>query len=198
VVDTDQNWYRQLAALVLLSGSRAAVEFITNPGARDDATAQLKGALADIDYDALARAVTRAIDDVASTSKDRLSGTIDTLRDRSIDVVGDAKTRAEKQLGAKKGGKKMRFFFGLLIGGLIAYFIFDEQRRDDLLDKLTGASGPIQQTAPSVAYNAADKVQQASDKVQQAAETVQQAAEKTSEKADKVSEKVSEKAAEKA
>jgi methyl-accepting chemotaxis protein len=198
VVDTDQNWYRQLAALVLLSGSRAAVEFITNPGARSDATAQLKGALADIDYDALAGAVTRAIDDVASSSKDRLSGTIDTLRDRSIDVVGDAKTRAEKQLGAKKGGKKMRFFFGLLIGGLIAYFIFDEQRRDDLLDKLTGASGPIQQTVPNVTHQAADTVHHAADTVHHAADTVQQAAEKTAEKADKAADKAAEKAAEKA
>ena len=54
-MDTDQNWYRQLLALVLLSASRAAVEFLTNPGARDDAGNQLKGAFAAIDYDALAR-----------------------------------------------------------------------------------------------------------------------------------------------
>jgi hypothetical protein len=69
----------------------------------------------------------------------------------------------------------MRFLFGLIIGGLIAYFILDEQRRDDLLDKLTGASGPIQQTASNVTQQATSTVQQAASSAQPAA---QQAAEK--------------------
>jgi hypothetical protein len=176
-MDTDQNWYRQLLALVLLSGARAAVEFITNPGAREDAGTQLKGAFASIDYDALARALTNSIDTLAESSKGAVSGTIDNLRDSGVAAVGQAKDRAQKQLGApKKKGKKMRFFFGLLIGATLAYFILDEQRRDDLLDRLTGASGPIQQTASNV-------TQQATSTVQQAASAAQQAAEKAAEKA---------------
>lgn len=149
-MDSDSNWYRQLAALMLLSASRAAVEFITNPNSRINASAQLKDAFAQIDYEAVAQALTRTIDDLADASKDRLSGTIDTLRDKSVDVVDDAKSRATKQLGQKRKGSKMRFLFGLLIGAAIAYFMLDEQRRDDLLDRLTGASGPIQQAAQSV------------------------------------------------
>jgi hypothetical protein len=145
-MDPDQNWYRQLAALVLLSASRAAVEFITNPGSREDAGKQLKQAFAQIDYDALAKAMTRQIDVLATTSKDRLSDTIDILRDSSVDAVSQASTKAQKAAGRKKGGRKVRFFFGLLIGGVIAYFLLDEQRRDDLLDRMTGASGPIQTT----------------------------------------------------
>jgi hypothetical protein len=147
-MDQDQNWYRQLAALVLLSASRAAVEFVTNPGSRTDASKQLKSAFAEIDYDQIAKAVTRSIDDLASTSKGRLSETIDTIRDKSQEAVDEARSRAERQLAPKKKGRKMRFLVGLMLGGLIAYFLLDEQRRDDLLDKMTGASGPIQQSMP--------------------------------------------------
>jgi hypothetical protein len=146
-LDNDQNWYRQLAALVLLSASRAAVDYINNPASREDAQKQLREQFANIDYDAAAKAVTRAIDGFASTSKGRLNETIDVLRDRSVDVVDEAKTKAEKQLGQKKGGRKSRFLLAAIIAGVIAYFILDEQRRDDLLDRLTGASGPIQQSA---------------------------------------------------
>jgi hypothetical protein len=149
-MDPDQNWYRQLAALVLLSASRTAVEFITNPGSREDASAQLKGAFASIDYEALAQQLTRQIEVLAEGSKGRLSETIDTLRDTSVEAVEQAKSKVQKTSGQqKKGGRKMRFFIGLLLGGLVAYFLMDEQRRDDLLDRLTGASGPIQQSPPS-------------------------------------------------
>lgn len=144
-MENDQNWYRQLAALVLLSASRAAVEYITNPSARVDAANQLKDAFREIDYDGMARAITRAIDDLADNSKTALSGSIDTLRDKGHDAVDEAKTRAEKQLAQKRRGGKGRFLFALALGAVIAYFVFDEQRRDDLLDRLTGASGPIQQ-----------------------------------------------------
>src|SRR5947209_2720817 len=34
-MDNDETWYRQLLALVLLSVSRAAVEFITNPSSKE-------------------------------------------------------------------------------------------------------------------------------------------------------------------
>jgi hypothetical protein len=148
-MENDQNWYRQLAALVLLSASRAAVEYITNPGTRADATEQLKGAFREIDYDAVAKAITRAIDDLADNSKSALSGSIDTLRDKGHDAVDEAKTRAEKQLAQKKRGGKLRFLFALTFGAVLAYFLFDEQRRDDILDRLTGASGPIQQNSYS-------------------------------------------------
>jgi len=148
-MDPDQNWYRQLAALVLLSASRAAVEFITNPGSREDAGKQLKQAFASIDYDALAQALTRQIDSLADSSKATLSDTIDTLRDSGVGAVEQAKAKAEKTTGRKKRGGKLRFLFLLMIGGAIAYFLTDEQRRDDLLDRMTGASGPIQQSTPS-------------------------------------------------
>src|SRR5437588_11052781 len=148
-MENDQNWYRQLAALILLSASRAAVEYITNPSARADAAEQLKGAFREIDYDAVAKAITKAIDDVADNSKTALSGSIDTLRDKGHDAVDEAKTRAEKQLAQKKRGGRTRFLFALVVGAVIAYFVFDEQRRDDLLDRLTGASGPIQQNSYS-------------------------------------------------
>jgi hypothetical protein len=185
-MDTDQNWYRQLLALVLLSASRAAVEFITNPGSREDAGKQLRGALADIDYDALATAATRALDSLASSSKDVLSETIDTLRDKGVDAVDEAKTRAEKQLAPEKsGGGKLKWFFILgVIGGLV-YYLMDEQRRDDLLDRLTGASGPIQQTTQSVYQQAANSAQQATSQVPESVrQDAQQAADALKQQAD--------------
>src|SRR4051794_30082733 len=100
-MDGDQNWYRQLAALMLLSASRAAVEFITNPSSRDEAGDQLKSAFAQIDYDAAANAITRAIDNLASSSKGALNETIDTLRDRGVDAVDTAKEAAEQRLAPK-------------------------------------------------------------------------------------------------
>ena len=168
-MDTDQNWYRQLLALVLLSASRAAVEYITNPNSREDAANQLRNAFAQIDYDALARAVTRAIDEAAETSKDRLSDAIDTLRDASVDKVDEVKSRAEKQVGKKCGGR-LRFLFVMTLGGLIVYYLLDEQRRDDLLDRLTGASGPIQQTGDSVFQQAQSTAQEAANKASDAAQ----------------------------
>jgi hypothetical protein len=162
----NQNWYRQLLALVLLSASKAAVEYITNPGSREEATKQLREAFAQIDYDAVAKALTRAIDDAASTSKDRIDEAIDTLRDRGVDAVGDAKTKAEKQLAGKRS-RKGRFIFGLLIGAVIAYFMFDQQRRDMLLDRLTGASGPIEQPIQSMAQNFTQTAQESVEQAQQ-------------------------------
>lgn len=144
-MDTDQNWYQQLLALILLSISKAGVEFLTDPGSRSNATDQLKGAFQNIDYDALATALTTAIDTLASESKGKLNEAIDQLRDKGVDAVEDAKERAEKQLGQKRGGGKMKFFLSVVIGGLLTYFLLNEQRRDNLMDKLTGASGPVQQ-----------------------------------------------------
>lgn len=169
-MDNDQNWYRQLLGLILLSASRTAVEYITNPSSRTDPTTQLREAFQQIDYDAAARAVTQVIDDLASTSKDRLSGTIDTLRDKSVGAVDDAKSKAEKQLGQKKSGRKGRFVVGIVLGAVVAYFFLDEQRRDDLLDRLTGASGPIQQNASSVYKQASNTAQQATDAARQASD----------------------------
>lgn len=185
-MDTDQNWYRQLLALVLLSASKAAVEFITNPGSRDDAANQLRGAFAEIDYDAVAKAVTNVIEDLADTSKGRLSDTIDVLRDKGVDAVDDAKSRAQNQLAPKKGGRKLRFLLGLAVGGAVAYFLLDEQRRDDLLDKLTGASGPIQQSTSTVYQQAASTAQKAADNAPDSMkDAAQSAADATQETADR-------------
>lgn len=160
-MENDQNWWRQLTALALVSASRAVVEFLTNPSSRDDATNQLRSAFAEIDYDALASALTRAIDEAASTSKGRLNEAIDQLRDRAEDAVDEAKTRAEKQLAHKRRGRGRRFLIGLVLGGLLAYFLLDEQRRDDLLDRLTGASGPIEASTQSWAQGGTSTAPQA-------------------------------------
>ena len=52
-----------------------------------------------------------------------------------------------------------RYIVLLVLGGLIAYFLLDEQRRDNLLDRLTGASGPIETSTQSV-YNQASQAAQ--------------------------------------
>jgi hypothetical protein len=96
-------------ALVLLSASRAAVEFITKPESREEAGNQLQDAFAQIDFDAAAQAVTQAIDTLASSSKGRLNDTIDTLRDKSFDVVDEAKSRAEDKLAPSKREAKVAF-----------------------------------------------------------------------------------------
>lgn len=158
-MDND-NRYRQLLSLILLSTARGAVEYLTNPDSREDAGNQLKSAFAEIDYDAAAKAVVSAIDSLADTSKERLADTIDILRDRSVDVVDDAKSKVQKQSGQKSGGR-LPLLFAVVIGGLLAYFLFDEQRRDDLLDRITGASGPIEQNAQSVYQQASSAAQQA-------------------------------------
>lgn len=175
----NDNWYRQLLALVLLSAARGAVEYITNPGSREDAGKQMRDAFAAIDYDAAAKAVVSAIDSVAEGSKGRLNETIDQLRDVSVDKVDDARSKAQKQLGQRKG-RKGRFVVALLLGGLAAYFFLDEQRRDDLLDRLTGASGPIEQSTQSVYNQAATSAQNvassASEPTKSAAQDVADAA----------------------
>jgi hypothetical protein len=162
-MNTNQNWYRQLLALVLTSASRAAVEFITNPDSRVEAQDQLRESFKSIDYDALATALSRMIENTADTSKASISEAIDTMRDRSLDAVDEAKVRAEKQLGnkQKKGGRRVRFVFGLVMGAVIAYFVLDEQRRDELLDRLTGASGPIEQSVQSYAQPVTQTAQNA-------------------------------------
>lgn len=199
--DDNNNWYRQLLALLLLSMARAAVEYISNPRSRDQAAEQLKEAFRQIDYDAAAKALTSAIDDAASTSKERLNDTIDILRDRGVEAVGEAKSRAEQRAGKKRGGRRVRFLFGLIIGGVIAYFLLDEQRRDDILDRLTGASGPIEQTTQNMASQVTQEVQtrvdQASDEAKQAGTqanaSVQQGAETAKSAADKATESQTEK-----
>jgi hypothetical protein len=199
-MDNDQNWYRQLAALILLSASRAAVEYITNPGSRADAQRQLREQFASIDYDAVARALTRALDDVAATSKNTLADTIDVLHDRSVDAVEEAKSRAEKQLGQKKSGGRLRWLFFLAIGGAVAYFLMDEQRRDDLLDRLTGASGPIQQSTYSTMQDASATTQRAADSatgaVNAATDSVNSATQSASDAAKSATRKAEDKASE--
>ncbi|HEX8918771.1 MAG TPA: hypothetical protein VF898_09720 [Chloroflexota bacterium] len=184
-MENDQNWYRQLLALVLLSASRAAVEFIVNPNSRSEATGQLRDAFREIDYEAAAKAVTQVIDNMAESSKFRLTDAVDTLRDRGVDAVDTAKTRAEKQLGQQKSGRKFRFVVGLVLGGILAFYFMDEQRRDDLLDRLTGASGPIQQNPSNVYQQAATAAQDAASNAPSGNRTAaQQAATETREVAD--------------
>jgi hypothetical protein len=184
----NQNWYRQLLALLLLSASKAAVEYITNPGSRDEAAKGLRDAFQQIDYDAAAKALTRAIDEAANTSKEKLDTAIDSLRDRGVDAVDEAKVRAEKQVG-KRGGGKGRLFLGLVLGAVIAYFLFDEQRRDDLLDKLTGASGPIEQNMGTMADSVTSTAQQASTSATNTAQDVTTQAEQVAQEAEQNSDR---------
>lgn len=183
----NQNWYRQLIALLLLSTAKAAVEYITNPGSRADAAKQMREAFQQIDYDAAAKALTRAIDDAADASKDRLDTAIDALRDKSVEAVDEGKKRAEKQAGKKSGGK-LRFLIGLTIGAVIAYYLMDEQRRDDLLDRLTGASGPIESATQSAATQVTNTAQQAVNNAQQAAPSAADQAEQVAKQAAQKSE----------
>jgi hypothetical protein len=168
----NQNWYRQLLALIMLSAAKAGVEYLTNPNSRNEAGQQLRDAFQQIDYDAAARALTKAIDDAAATSKEKLDTAIDTLRDRGVDAVDEAKTRAEKQAGKGGGGGKFRFIVGLAIGAVIAYFLLNEQRRDDLLDRLTGASGPIEQSTQNMAQQVTNTPQEQVNKAQQSSQSV--------------------------
>jgi hypothetical protein len=194
----NENWYRQLLGLVLVSVTRGVVEWITNPSSREDATRQMRDVLASIDYDAAARAITSTIDSMADTSKGRITETIDTLREKGIEAVDDAKTKVEVRSGKKRKGGRKKFLVGLAIGGVIAYFVLDEQRRDEMLDRLTGASGPIDQSSSSIYQQASDTAQKAAEKV---SDTAQKAADKVSDTAQKAAEKVSDtaqKAAEKA
>jgi hypothetical protein len=179
------NWYRQLLALLLLSTSRAAVEYLTNPASRQEIGQQMRDALQQIDYDAAAKALTRAIDDVAAASKEKLDGAIDSLRDLSVEAVDEGKKRAEKQAGKKKGGK-LRFFIGLAIGAVIAYFLIDEQRRDDLLDRLTGASGPIEQATQSAAQHVTSTAQQTVNQAQQTTESASSSMQSAADQAEQV------------
>lgn len=181
----NQNWYRQLIALLLLSASKAAVEYITNPGSRQEAGQQLREAFQQIDYDAAARALTRAIEDAAESSKERLDGAIDSLRDMGVEAVDEGKKRAERQAG-KKGGGKLRFVIGLAIGAVIAYFLIDEQRRDSLLDRLTGASGPIEQATQSTASQVTSVAQDAVNQAQSAASTASNTAQSAADQAEQV------------
>jgi hypothetical protein len=160
----NENWYRQLIALALMSGTRAAVDFITNPDSRQDATRQLRTSLAEIDYDAVAQGITRLIEGVADTSKATLADKIDTLRDRGVGAVDDAKSQAEKRLGKKKSNNGL-WLFVLAFGGAVTYFVVDKKRRDALLDRLTGASGPIQQAVPNIYQQASSAAQAAASKV---------------------------------
>jgi hypothetical protein len=186
----NQNWYRQLLALLLLSSARAAVEYITNPGSRNEASRQLQEALRQIDYDAAAKALTRAIEDAADVSKDRLDTAIDSLRDRGVEVVDEGKKRAEKQVGKKRGGR-LRFVIGLAIGAMIAYFLIDEQRRDDLLDRLTGASGPIETATQAAATQVTSTAQQAVDQAQQSTGPAQAASPSAADQAEQVAKQAS-------
>jgi hypothetical protein len=186
----NENWSRQLLALTLLSLARAGVEWLTNPRSREEATNQLRENFAQIDYDAVANAITQAIENLADTSKSTVDSAIDTLRDRSVDAVDEAKARAEKQLAPPKKRRRGRFIIGLLIGAAIAYFLMDEQRRDDLLDRLTGASGPIEQTTSTVYNQAASTAQQAADQVPPSVkDAAQQAAQQASDAAQQASDK---------
>jgi hypothetical protein len=75
----------------------------------------------------------------------------------------------------------------LIIGAVIAYFLFDEQRRDDLLDRLTGASGPIEQTVQNYAQPVTNQAQQAAEGATAQTQDVAQQAEQVAKEAEQKS-----------
>ncbi|HZT96702.1 MAG TPA: hypothetical protein VFB34_07675 [Chloroflexota bacterium] len=144
---SDENeWRRQLLGAVLAAAARTAVEYATNPKARDESVEEMKSKLADIDYNALAKVLSRSIDQMASAAKAALNEAIDNIQDTAEEAVEAAAEKAQSQLGSKKRGGKGKLFLGLLLGVVAGFFLLNEDRRNQLMDKLTGASGPIDNT----------------------------------------------------
>ena len=139
----DREWQKQLMSAALMAAAKTAVQYITNPGSRDEAMNDVKSKLAEVDYPSAARAVSEVIDRVAESAKAALNEAIDSLRENAEDAVELAAEKAQEQLGPSPRRGKGRMFFGILLGIALGFVLLNEDRRNQLMDKLTGASGPI-------------------------------------------------------
>ncbi len=109
------EWQAQLLSAALSAAVKAATEYATDPAARDRAVNDVRTKLAQVDYNAVAKTLSRAIDQAAAQAKNTLNEAIDTLQANAEDAVEMAAERAKEQLGVKKKGGKGKLFFGLLI-----------------------------------------------------------------------------------
>jgi hypothetical protein len=148
-VGESKDWQNQLLGTALMAAARTAVEYVTNPDAREETAKDVRERLSEVDYGAVAKALSRAIDQFADNSKKAVNEAIDSLRANAEDAVEAAAERAQEQLGQKRRGRG-RLFFGLMLGIGIAYLIFNEERRNQLMDKVSGATGS---TSPSSSSN---------------------------------------------
>lgn len=143
----DKDWQKQLLSTALMAAVRTAIDYATNPDARDETVNDVKARLAEVDYSAAARAVSGAIDQLAESSKSALNQAIDSIRANAEDAVEAAAEKAQEQLGARKKRGRGKLFFGILVGIVLGFVILNEDRRNQLMDKLTGANGPIDTSA---------------------------------------------------
>ena len=141
---SEKDWQKQLLNAALMAASRSAIQYMTNPNSRKEAVEDVKSSLAEVDYSAAARAVSQAIDRLAETSKVALNDAIDAIRENAEEVVEAAAEKAQTQLGVpqKKRGRG-KLLWGIILGAVIGFILLNEDRRNQLMDKFTGASGPI-------------------------------------------------------
>ncbi|GEM_PF-6584773 len=138
----DKEWQRQLLGAALMAAAKTAVDYVTNPESRDETASQVRSKLAEVDYNAAAKALSRAIDQLAEQSKTAVNEAIDSIRQGAEEAVEAAAERAEEQLGRKKRGRG-RLFFGMLVGLALGFVLLNEDRRNQVMDMLTGASGNV-------------------------------------------------------
>jgi len=192
----DKDWQKQLMTAALMAATRTAVQYITNPNSRDETMSDVKSRLADVDYGAAAKAVSDVIDRVAEGAKAALNEAIDSIRENAEEAVEAAAEKAQEQLGVSKKRGKGRMFFGILLGIALGFVLLNEDRRNQLMDKVTGAGGPIDSSqwstmasnaksaatnvASTAADTASDAAETATDTVQAVAETAASATEEAS------------------
>ncbi len=142
----EKDWQRQLVGAVLAAAARTAVEYATNPNARDETVDEMKSKLAKVDYGALAKVLSRAIDQLSLATKNALNEAIDNIQSSAEEAVEAAAEKAQEQLGSSKRRGKGKLFVGIMLGAVAGFFLLNEDRRNQIMDKLTGASGPIDST----------------------------------------------------
>ncbi|HEV3310978.1 MAG TPA: hypothetical protein VG815_10730 [Chloroflexota bacterium] len=140
----DREWQKQLLNAALMAAARSAIQYITHPDSRDEAVDTVKSRLAEVDYSAAGRAVSDVIDRIAESGKAALNEAIDSIRENAEVAVEAAAEKAQEQLGSapKKRGKG-KLFFGILLGVVLGFVLLNEDRRNQLMDRMTGATGPV-------------------------------------------------------
>jgi hypothetical protein len=139
----EKDWQKQLVNAAVMAAARTAIQYITNPNSRDEAVEDVRSRLAEVDYSAVGRAVSIGIDRLADNAKVALNEAIDSIRENAEEAVAAAAERAQDQLGSKRKHGRGRLFFGILLGIGLGFILLNEDRRNQLIDRVTGASGPI-------------------------------------------------------
>lgn len=182
----EKDWQQQLLGAAVMAAARTGVEYLTNPDVRDDTVKDVRTRLADVDYNAAARALSKAIDQLAEGSKAAVNEAIDALRSNAEEAVEAAAEKAQEQLGAGKKKGKSRLFLGVLLGLVAGFILLNEDRRNQLMDKLTGASGPIDTTQwSSISSTVQQTGSQAVEAVKETASQVQNSSQAVADEASK-------------